>query len=114
MINIGLDSVITDPGLGGNTGKAWHMGRFKTPTLRNIAVSAPYMHDGRFNTLGEVLDFYAEGVHLNTPNFDDHMFAWKLGVVNLDEQDRADIVRFLEALTDTAFLTDPTFGPPDP
>ncbi|MBL7954824.1 MAG: c-type cytochrome [Flavobacteriales bacterium] len=114
VINIGLDSVITDPGLGGNTGKAWHMGRFKTPTLRNIAVSAPYMHDGRFNTLGEVLDFYAEGVHLNTPNFDDHMFAWKLGVVNLDEQDRADIVRFLEALTDTAFLTEPTFGPPDP
>lgn len=112
VINIGLDSMITDPGLGGRTGKAWHMGRFKTPTLRNCAVSAPYMHDGRFNTLREVVDFYADDVHLNTPNFDDHMFAWKLGVVKLDQQERADLVQFLEALTDTAFLTDPAHAPP--
>ncbi|MBX2973091.1 MAG: c-type cytochrome [Flavobacteriales bacterium] len=112
VINIGLDSTITDPGMGGHTGKAWHMGRFKTPTLRNIAASAPYMHDGRFATLREVVDLYADGVHLNTPNFDDHMFAWKLGVVKLDERDRDDLVQFMEALTDTAFLTDPAFGPP--
>lgn len=112
VINIGLDSVVTDPGMGGYTGKSWHMGRFKTPTLRNIAVSAPYMHDGRFATLKEVVDFYADDVHLNTPNFDDHMFAWKLGVVKLDQRDRKDLVEFLEALTDTSFLTNPAFGPP--
>lgn len=112
VANIGLDSVITDPGLGGVSGKAWHMGRFKTPTLRNCAVSAPYMHDGRFATLEEVVDFYAEGVHLNTVNFDDHMYAWKLGVVQLDSTDRQDLVHFLEALTDSAFLNDPAFGPP--
>lgn len=114
VINIGLDSVITDPGLGGVSGKAWHMGRFKTPSLRNCAVSAPYMHDGRFKTLHEVVDFYADGVHLNTPNFDDHMFAWKLGVVQLDETDRQDLVSFLEALTDSSFLLNPEFGPPQP
>ena len=114
VINIGLDSVITDPGLGGVSGKGWHMGRFKTPSLRNCAVSAPYMHDGRFNTLREVVDFYADEVHLNTPNFDDHMFAWKLGVVKLNETDRQDLVSFLEALTDSSFLTNPEFGPPQP
>ncbi len=112
VINIGLDSVITDPGLGGVSGKAWHMGRFKTPTLRNCAVSAPYMHDGRFASLAEVVDFYAEHVQLNTPNFDDHMFAWKLGVVHMDTADREDLVAFLEALTDSTFLNDPAFGPP--
>lgn len=114
VINIGLDSVVTDPGLGGLTGKAWHMGRFKTPTLRNCAVSAPYMHDGRFITLREVVDFYADDVHLNTPNFDDHMFAWKLGVVKLTGPEREDLVHFLEALTDSSFLTNPDFAAPVP
>ncbi|MEZ4791179.1 MAG: cytochrome c peroxidase [Flavobacteriales bacterium] len=112
VANIGLDSLITDPGLGGVSGKAWHMGRFKTPTLRNCAVSAPYMHDGRFATLADVVDFYADGVHLNTPNFDDHMYAWKLGAVHLDPTDRQDLIHFLEALTDSTFLKDPAFGPP--
>ncbi len=112
VINIGLDSIPVDQGMGAHTGKPWHIGRFKTPTLRNIAASAPYMHDGRFATLREVVDFYADDVHLDTPNFDDHMFAWKLGVVKLDERDREDLVRFLEALTDTIFLNDPAHGPP--
>ena len=84
------------------------------PTSLNVAVTAPYMHDGRFKTLREVVDFYADEVHLNTPNFDDHMFAWKLGVVKLDETDRQDLVSFLEALTDTTFLLNPEFGPPKP
>lgn len=112
VINIGLDSIPTDSGMGAYTGKPWHIGRFKTPTLRNIAASAPYMHDGRFATLHQVVDFYADDVHLNTPNFDDHMFAWKLGVVKLDAREREDLVHFLEALTDSAFLHDPAFAPP--
>lgn len=112
VVNIGLDSIPVDKGLGGRTGVAWHMGRFKTPTLRNCAASAPYMHDGRFSTLREVVDFYADDVHLNTPNFSDHMFAWKLGVVELDRSERADLVSFLEALTDSTFLNDPSLGDP--
>jgi cytochrome c peroxidase len=113
VINIGLDSVLVDKGMGARTGIEWHMGRFKTPTLRNIATSAPYMHDGRFRTLEEVVDFYADDVHLNTPNFDDHMFAWKLGVVKLDAQDRSDLVAFLQALTDSSFLTNPAYSAPN-
>lgn len=112
VINIGLDSIPVDKGMGARTGKAWHMGRFKTPTLRNIAASAPYMHDGRFATLEQVVDFYADDVHLNTPNFDDHMFAWKLGVVRLDGAERSDLVAFLEALTDSTFLNDPSLADP--
>ncbi len=113
VINIGLDSVPTDKGLATRTGKPWHVGRFKTPTLRNIAASAPYMHDGRFATLEQVVDFYADDVHVNTPNFDDHMFAWKLGVVQLNADDRRDLVAFLHALTDSTFLTDPAFSDPN-
>ncbi|HQW41226.1 MAG: c-type cytochrome [Flavobacteriales bacterium] len=112
MINIGLDSMPTDKGLGERTGLYRHFGLFKTPALRNIAASAPYMHDGRFATLEEVVDFYADDVHLNTPNFHDHMFAWKLGVVKLDAQERKDLVTFLQALTDSTFLHDPRFSDP--
>lgn len=113
VVNIGLDSIPLDKGMAARTGKAWHMGRFKTPTLRNCAVSAPYMHDGRFATLEAVVDFYADDVHLNTPNFSDHMFAWKLGVVKLDAGERKDLVAFLEALTDSTFLNDPALGDPN-
>ena len=113
VINIGLDSIPVDKGMGARTGIAKHMGRFKTPSLRNCAVSGPYMHDGRFATLEEVVDFYADDVQLNTPNFDDHMFAWKLGAVQLDAQERTDLVAFLKALTDTTFLNDPSLSDPD-
>ena len=112
VVNIGLDSVPVDPGMGGRTGVPWHLGRFKTPTLRNIAVTAPYMHDGRFATLEEVVDFYADDVHTASPTLDEHMLPWRKGEVRLSQQDRADLVAFLRALTDSAFLANPRFGPP--
>jgi cytochrome c peroxidase len=112
MRNNGLDSVFTDLGLGAITGVASHNGRFKVPTLRNIGVTAPYMHDGRFNTLEEVVDFYADDVHTNTPFLDNHMEPWLAGQVNLSAQDRADLVAFLHTLTDQSFLTNPTFSDP--
>lgn len=113
VINIGLEKIPVDKGLGSRTGIARHMGQFKTPTLRNIAVTAPYMHDGRFATLEEVVDFYADDVVLDIPNFDDHMFAWKLGAVKLDSAARTDLVAFLHALTDSTFLNDPAHGAPE-
>lgn len=112
VVNIGLDSVPTDPGMGGRTGMPWHLGRFKTPTLRNIAATAPYMHDGRFATLEEVIDFYADGVRTASPTLDAHMEPWRRGAVRLSQQDRKDLVAFLHALTDSAFLADARFGPP--
>lgn len=110
--NIGLDSVPVDAGMGERTRIAWHMGRFKTPTLRNIAVTAPYMHDGRFATLADVVDFYADDVHVNAPTLDVHMQPWVQGDVRLSQQDRADLVAFLHTLTDEGFLVDPAFGAP--
>lgn len=110
--NNGLDLVPVDPGLGGVTGDPNHTGRFKVPTLRNIAATAPYMHDSRFQTLEEVVHFYAEDVQLDSPNLDGHMLPWIAGQVNLDAQERADLVAFLHALTDSTFLTNPAFGAP--
>ena len=111
--NIGLDSTPVDLGMGGRTHIVWHMGRFKTPSLRNIAVTAPYMHDGRFATLEQVVDFYADDVNTNSPTLDVHMQPWVKGEVRLSTQDRADLVAFLKTLTDEGFLTDPRYGPPE-
>lgn len=109
--NIGLDSVPVDLGMGGRTRIAWHMGRFKTPSLRNVEVTAPYMHDGRFATLEQVVDFYADGVRTTAATLDVHMQPWGKGEVRLSKQDRADLVAFLKTLTDEGFLSDPRFGP---
>jgi cytochrome c peroxidase len=111
VVGIGLDSDPADKGLGARTGIPWHHGRFKTPTLRNIAVTAPYMHDGRFATLEEVLAFYASGVRTDAPNLDVHMQPWMRGEVLLSARDKADLLAFLHCLTDEAFLTDPASGP---
>lgn len=111
--NIGLDSIPIDRGMGERTHIAWHMGRFKTPSLRNIAVTAPYMHDGRFATLEHVVDFYADDVNIHSPTLDVHMQPWVKGEVRLSAQDRADLVAFLKTLTDEGFLRDPRFGPPE-
>jgi len=95
------------------------MGRFRPPSLRNVAVTAPYMHDGSVETLDEVLDIYAAGGRvLDAP----HPFAgdgtanpYKSGFVNgfeLDEQARADLIAFLDSLTDEDFLSDPRLSDP--
>lgn len=110
--NIGMIGADEDGGLANITGLTSDRGRFKTPTLRNIAVTAPYMHDGRFNTLQEVVDFYADDVRLNDPNLDEHMFPWVMGEIDLDEQERSDLVAFLHTLTDQQFLNDPRFSDP--
>jgi len=112
MRNNGLDQTPTDLGLGGFTGQGAHNGRFKVTTLRNIAATAPYMHDSRFQTLEQVVDFYALNVQTNAVNLDAHMAPWVDGEIDLDAQERADLVAFLHALTDSTFLTNPAFGPP--
>ena len=84
------------------------VGKFKAPTLRNIAVTAPYMHDGGIRTLGEVLDHYAAGgrAHGN-PNRDALVHGFEISA-----RDRADLIAFLESLTDEAVLSDPRFADP--
>jgi cytochrome c peroxidase len=93
------------------TGNAADNGKFKVPTLRNIAVTAPYMHDSRFATLEEVVGFYSSQVKQNSPNLDEHMPEFKSGL-NLTVQEKADLVAFLKSLTDKDFTTNPAFSQP--
>ncbi len=107
--NNGLDANPIDKGLEKVTGKASDIGKFKTPTLRNIAVTAPYMHDGRFNTLKEVLDHYSDGVK-NSPTLDPLMNH--MGGIELTEQEKVELIAFLKTLTDEDFLENPDFSNP--
>lgn len=107
-----------DRGLIKITGKLTDMGRFKAPTLRNIAVTAPYMHDGSIATLGEVLDHYANGGRTieSGPDAGDgsvspNKSTFLIGFI-LSDDERADVVAFLESLTDEKFLRDPALSDP--
>lgn len=104
--NIGLDKVSKDKGLGN--------GMFKVPTLRNVELTAPYMHDGRFKTLEEVVDHYNEKV-IDNPSLD-----WNLKdqngngakKLNLIDADKKALVAFLKTLTDKKFVNDSKFSDP--
>ncbi len=104
--NTGVDPAMIDIGLGAVTGKFEDFGKFKTPTLRNIEMTAPYMHDGRFQTLEEVIDFYSSGGGFGT-NVDPLMRP-----LGLDEQEKSDLIAFLKTFTDSTFLTNPEFASP--
>lgn len=87
------------------TGRTADVGAFKTPTLRNVEVTAPYMHDDRFATLEEVIEHYNTGV-LQSPTLDPIMTkAGKETGLHLSETDKGDLIAFLKTLTDTTFLT---------
>lgn len=88
-------------------------GAYKVPTLRNIALTAPYMRDGRFSTLQEVVDFYASGVN-NTP-YTHPLMKWAFQHGNhLDDYQKQDLIAFLKTFTDYTFIHNPVFGkPPD-
>lgn len=109
--NNGLDVNPADPGLMKFTGQAADRGKFKVPTLRNIAASAPYMHDSRFSTLEQVVDFYSGNVKQSSPNLDEHMPPFGSGL-SLNTQEKADLVAFLKTLSDQQFLTNPDFAEP--
>lgn len=105
-------------GLHDLTGKPRDMGRFKAPTLRNIAMTAPYMHDGSIATLEEVLEHYMQGgrVIADGPHSGDgSRNPYKSVFVRefeLTESERADLLAFLRALTDRTVLTDPAYSNP--
>jgi cytochrome c peroxidase len=114
--NNGLDAVTqpgsyTDKGLGEATGRERDHGRFKIPSFRNLAFTAPYMHDGRFQTLEQVIDFYSEGVHASA-NIDSKMGSAPYGGVHLSPEEKAQVIAFLLTMSDSALTTDPRFGNP--
>ncbi len=109
--NNGLD-LRPQPGLYNTTGKETDRGRMKVPSLRNVALTAPYMHDGRFRILEEVIDFYSTGVQQKSPNIDEHMVTFGKGL-QLSEGQKADLVAFLNTLTDSSFIRNPAFSDPN-
>lgn len=94
--NNGLDASFLDAGRAGVTGRAEDRGKFKTPSLRNIAVTDPYMHDGRFGTLERVVRHYAQGIRASD-TLDPKLPA---GGLNLSEEEQRALVAYLKTLTD--------------
>tara|TARA_R110002050_G_scaffold109799_5_gene221567 strand:+ start:11658 stop:12722 length:1065 start_codon:yes stop_codon:yes gene_type:complete len=112
--NNGVQQSMTDNGLGDITQLSTDIGKFKPPTLRNIEFSAPYMHDGRFTTLEEVVEFYNSGVNQNSPNVSALMLKSNRpnGSLNLTVQQKQDLVAFLKTLSDSDFTENPNFMQP--
>lgn len=122
--NNGMDEAATafdflDLGVGRITNVELNNGKFKIPTLRNLAFTAPYMHDGRFTTLDEVIDSYNLGPKIS-PTVDDIMIVkanyrlenyghWGL---ELSAQEKSDLKAFLLSLSDTSFVNNPAFRKP--
>ena len=100
--NNGLDASPEDIGLAAITEDPSDVGKFKTPTLRNLVYTAPYMHDGRFNTLKEVVDFYNEGTQASS-TIDPLIGPDRR--LNLTQTEKDALVAFLETLSDPEFLT---------
>lgn len=114
--NNGLDEIksitdFKDKGLGRISGKPSDYGKFKIPSFRNLLFTAPYMHDGRFKTLEEVLDFYSEGIKIS-PTIDSKMeFAHK-GGSRLTKDEKRKIIAFLKTMSDSIFITSKEFSNP--
>ncbi|HEY2329103.1 MAG TPA: MbnP family protein [Verrucomicrobiae bacterium] len=104
--NNGSDGAFTDIGREKITGKASDRGKFSTPSLRNVALTAPYMHDGRFRTLEDVVEHYSTGVPRSL-TLDPNLAKHPDGGVPLNESDKRALVAFLKALTDERFLPPP-------
>ncbi len=97
--NNGLDSTFADPGRAKVTGRESDRGRFATPSLRNVALTAPYMHDGRFQTLEEVIEHYSSGLK-RSATLDPNLAKHPDGGVPLSAADKRALVAFLRTLTD--------------
>lgn len=103
--NNGIDTVFKDPGRGLITGNSSDRGKFKVPSLRNVALTYPYMHNGRFYTLEAVLDHYAGSVRYS-PTADIN------GNMSLNETEKKQIIKFLKTLTDYTLLSNPSYSEP--
>ncbi len=110
--NNGKDSTFTDPhDRYSVSGDPMDKGAYKASTLRNIEYTAPYMHDGRFGTLEEVVDFYAHSL-VWSPYINPLMHHIATGGNQLTKQEKEDLLAFLRSLSDTSFLQNPEFGHP--
>lgn len=106
-INNGLDTVFADAGRGKVTTVAADSGTFRVPSLRNVALSRPYMHDGRFETLEQVLHHYVSGIKNSST-----LHPSLAGGIPLTTSEQNDIIAFLKTLSDYTFIHDDRFKDP--
>jgi cytochrome c peroxidase len=111
--NIGLEKTYDDPGLAAVTGNPNDAGKFKIPSLRNVEFTAPYMHDGRFATLNEVIDHYSEGI-ADHPNLDSRLMdeTGQAKSMNISSHEKDALIAFLRTLSDRSAISDPKFSNP--
>ncbi len=88
--------------------RALDLGSFKSPSLRNVEVTAPYGHDGRFATLDALIDHYSDNAILD-PNVG---YMIPVGPLNFTTSEKAALIAFLKTLTDRTFLADPRYSSP--
>ncbi|QDH80992.1 cytochrome-c peroxidase [Echinicola soli] len=118
--NNGLDiDQDLEEGLAAVTGNSRDKGKFKAPTLRNIALTAPYMHDGRFGTLKEVLEHYDQHIQMNSTldilimeASNEDILSGKAIKLHLTDSEKEAIITFLHTLTDEKFINNPKFSDP--
>lgn len=111
--NNAKDSIFDDPrDRFAVTGDPMMHGAYRAPSLRNITLTAPYMHDGRFKTLDEVIDFYSDGL-VYSPYVDPLMHYINYGGTMLTPTEKAQLKAFLKTLTDEDFIKNPAFSKPD-
>jgi cytochrome c peroxidase len=111
--DIGLDEQPADPGVLRVSGNEADKGKFKIPSLRNVALTAPYMHDGRFETLEEVIDHYSEGID-QSENLDVRLreVDGAAKQFHISAAERQAIVAFMNSMTDLTMIHDPKFSNP--
>ncbi|MFT5510525.1 MAG: cytochrome c peroxidase [Hyphomicrobiaceae bacterium] len=101
-----------DQGLANETHKKVDIGRFRTPTLRNISVTAPYMHDGSMKTLGDVVDHYASGGRAAQKGQPSPLRSTRVQGFEITSAEQGDLIAFLNSLTDKTFLSAPRYQTP--
>ncbi len=110
------DAQMQGKGLYQVTGHTYDQGKFKVPTLRNVELTPPYMHDGRFNTLEEVVEFYSSGIQQNQNldiNFTKNQERLEqYGGLGLSTREKQALVKFMKTFTDTSYINNPNFKNP--
>lgn len=116
--NNGLDMVTDftqwpDPGRGGITNEIQDYGHFKTPSLRNVALTGPYMHDGRMQSLEEVIEHYNSGFQTTGQPYDEPLAVSDFSAgLNLTDTEKSNLIAFMNALTDSTLITNPDYSDP--
>jgi cytochrome c peroxidase len=112
--NNGLEATSVDNGIGDITNDPSEIGKFKAPSLKNVMLRPPYMHDGRFATIEEVIEHYDTGIQ-NHPNLDQDLKDFNTGLprkLNLSKYEKTSLIAFLHTLTDSVLVTDEKFSSP--